>query len=207
MSDFQLWWWPVGHSRAVPMGCVATFGRLGRVQDYGRSLLPWLKVDANVWFPLTRLRLSKSEREQRVRESLAAVGLTNAGSKYPWQLSGGMQQRMAIARALAYRPSLLLMDEPFASVDAQTRADLQDLVLKVRRQFDVTIGFVTHDIDESVYLADRIVVLSGPPTHVAAEFPVDLPRERDQIGTKELDNFIRLRGEVARMIRAMGKPE
>ena len=175
-------------------------------QDYGRSLFPWLTVGANIRFPLTRLRLGKSEVNHRIQESLKAVGLAGAESKSPWQLSGGMQQRVAIARALAYQPSLLLMDEPFASVDAQTRSDLQDLVLSVRREFEITIGFVTHDIDESVYLADRIVVLSSPPTRVAAEFIVDLPRDRDQISTRELDNFVSLRGEVARVIRGMSEP-
>ena len=106
--------------------------------------------------------------------------------RYPWQLSGGMQQRVAIARALAYQPSILLMDEPFASVDAQTRGDLEDLVLQVREEFGITILFVTHDIDESVYLSDRVVVLTHSPTEVKEVIPVGLPKPRDQIATKEL---------------------
>ena len=112
-----------------------------------------------------------------------------------------MQQRVAIARALAYQPSILLMDEPFASVDAQTRGDLEDLVLKVREQYGITILFVTHDIDESVYLADRVVVLTQSPTEVKEQVPIGLPRPRDQIATKELPEFVELRGHVQRLIR------
>ena len=112
-----------------------------------------------------------------------------------------MQQRVAIARALAYQPSLLLMDEPFASVDAQTRDDLEDLVLQVRKDYGVTILFVTHDIDESVYLADRIVVLTHAPTQVQEVVPVDLGPDRDQIATKELAEFARLRTHVYRLIK------
>jgi NitT/TauT family transport system ATP-binding protein len=121
--------------------------------------------------------------------------------RYPWQLSGGMQQRVAIARALAYQPSILLMDEPFASVDAQTRGDLEDLVLQVRDEFGITILFVTHDIDESVYLSDRIVVLTHSPTEVKEVIPVGLPTPRDQIATKELAEFTRLRAHVYRLIK------
>jgi NitT/TauT family transport system ATP-binding protein len=120
---------------------------------------------------------------------------------YPWQLSGGMQQRVAIARALAYQPRLLLMDEPFASVDAQTRSDLEDLVLDVHAEFGITVVFVTHDIDESVYLSDRVVVLTHRPTRVKEIVEVELPRPRDQVTTKELPEFARLRGHVVRLIR------
>jgi NitT/TauT family transport system ATP-binding protein len=112
-----------------------------------------------------------------------------------------MQQRVAIARALAYQPSILLMDEPFASVDAQTRADLEDLTLGVRDRYGITILFVTHDIDESVYLPDRVVVLTHSPTEVKEIVPVDLPRPRDQIATKELPEFMQLRGHVYRQIK------
>jgi len=170
-------------------------------QDYSRSLFPWLRVAANVDFPLARRDLSKQERRARVEESLAAVDLTEAADRYPWQLSGGMQQRVAIARALAYRPRLLLMDEPFASVDAQTRADLQDLVLAVRARYSMTVLFVTHDIDESVYLGDRVLVLSRSPGRLVADIRVDLPHPRDQIATKESDIFVHRRAEVARLLR------
>jgi len=112
-----------------------------------------------------------------------------------------MQQRVAIARALAYQPAILLMDEPFASVDAQTRADLEDLVLRVRDEYGITILFVTHDIDESVYLSDRVVVLTHAPTEVKEILPVDLPSPRDQIATKELADFTSLRAHVYRLIK------
>ena len=170
-------------------------------QEYSRSLFPWLSVGGNIDMPLRNKRLGRAEREERITASLAEVGLGDAAERYPWQLSGGMQQRVAIARALAYRPAILLMDEPFASVDAQTRADLQDTLLDVWDRHDSTVLFVTHDIDESVYLADRVVVLSRAPARVVTEIVVDLPRPRDQIATKELPRFVELRAEVARLIR------
>jgi NitT/TauT family transport system ATP-binding protein len=170
-------------------------------QEYSRSLMPWLSVRNNVLLPLRHKQLSKRERDALVEESLGAVGLLRFMDRYPWQLSGGMQQRVAIARALAYQPSVLLMDEPFASVDAQTRGDLEDLVLRVRDEFGITILFVTHDIDESVYLSDRIVVLTHSPTEVKEVITVGLPRPRDQIATKELPEFARLRAHVYRLIK------
>jgi NitT/TauT family transport system ATP-binding protein len=112
-----------------------------------------------------------------------------------------MQQRVAIARGLAYQPKMLLMDEPFGALDAQTRADLEDLVLRVRDAFGVTIVFVTHDIDESVYLADRVLVMGPRPTFIEADLAVVLPSPRDQIETKELPEFARVRGDVYRRIR------
>jgi NitT/TauT family transport system ATP-binding protein len=170
-------------------------------QDYSRSLMPWMTISSNVKLPLLASGLSKAERNARAREALEAVSLPDAGHMYPWQLSGGMQQRAAIARALAYKPRLLLMDEPFASVDAQTRADLEDLVLRVHAEFGITVLFVTHDIDESVYLADRVIVLTHRPTTVREVVPVTLPRPRDQLKTKELREFAHLRGHVLRLIR------
>jgi NitT/TauT family transport system ATP-binding protein len=154
-----------------------------------------------VLLPLRHRKLSRAQRASLVEESLAAVGLTEFIDRYPWQLSGGMQQRVAIARALAYQPAILLMDEPFASVDAQTRGDLEDLVLRVREEYGITILFVTHDIDESVYLSNRIVVLTHAPTEVKEIIPVDLPLPRDQIDTKELPEFAHLRAHVYRLIK------
>jgi NitT/TauT family transport system ATP-binding protein len=170
-------------------------------QEYSRSLLPWASVRNNVLLPLRHKQLPRADRGRLVEEALESVGLTRFIDHYPWQLSGGMQQRVAIARALAYQPSILLMDEPFASVDAQTRGDLEDLILRVRDEYGITILFVTHDIDESVYLADRVVVLTHSPTEVKEIVPVDLPRPRDQIATKELSEFTHLRGHVYRLIR------
>src|ERR671915_2365758 len=155
-------------------------------QEYGRSLFPWMSVRQNVAFPLRRKRLGKQEAAQLVERAVESVGLTGFLDRYPWELSGGMQQRVAIARALAYQPEILLMDEPFASVDAQTRADLEDLILDVHRRYGVTVAFVTHDIDESVYLGDRIVVLTRAPSHVQEVLEVNLPERRDQVDTKEL---------------------
>lgn len=168
-------------------------------QDYSRSLPPWLSVAKNVMFPLTGI--STAEKQERAKEALEAVGLKGHEDKYPWELSGGMQQRVAIARALAYQPRLLLMDEPFASLDAQTREELEDLVLRLRENFDITTLFVTHDITESVYLADRILVLTKSPAALAEVIDVPIPAPRDQIATKEREDFVHLRSHVARLIR------
>jgi NitT/TauT family transport system ATP-binding protein len=171
-------------------------------QEYTRSLMPWLSVKKNVTFPLAAQGLGKDEQESRASAALHEVGLQGFENKYPWQLSGGMQQRVAIARAVAYQPSLLLMDEPFASVDAQTRADLEDLVLRVQQDTGVTVLFVTHDIDEAVYLSGRVVVLSSRPTRVKAELDVPLPYPRDQLRTRALPKFVELRTEILAMIQA-----
>ncbi|MEV4598707.1 ABC transporter ATP-binding protein [Amycolatopsis sp. NPDC049253] len=169
-------------------------------QDYSRSLFPWLTVAKNVEFPLRWTKLDKAERRKRAAAALSAVGLEGVGAKFPWQLSGGMQQRVSIARALASRPALLIMDEPFASVDAQTRFELEDLLRRVQREQGTTVLLVTHDIDESVYLGDRVLVLSKSPASIVADLPVDLPAERDQITTRESSEFVTLRGEVARLL-------
>ncbi|MFG2089729.1 MULTISPECIES: ABC transporter ATP-binding protein [unclassified Spirillospora] len=174
-------------------------------QDYSRSLFPWLTVRDNVALPLRRRGKSRSERRAAAEEALESVGLHDAGRKYPWQLSGGMQQRVSIARALAYRPSLMLMDEPFGSVDAQTREDLEDLVLEVHRTQKMTILLVTHDIDESVYVGDRVIVLNRSPARVHADLTVGLPSVRDQIDTRGLPEFVQLRAEVGRLVRGGAK--
>ncbi|MFJ3668947.1 ABC transporter ATP-binding protein [Streptomyces sp. NPDC090106] len=171
-------------------------------QDYGRSLYPWLTVRDNVALPLRRQGLGRTERRAEAERILDRVGLDGTARRHPWQLSGGMQQRVAIARALVCRPSLLLMDEPFGSLDAQTREDLEDLLLEVHRTDGTTIVFVTHDIDESVYLGDRVVVLSaGPGSHVLLDLPVGLPGKREQIATRGLPEFVALRAEVGRAVR------
>ena len=172
------------------------------LQDYGRSLYPWLSARDNVAMPLRHTTRGRAARRKAADAALAAVGLPDVGEKYPWQLSGGMQQRVAIARALACEPVLLLMDEPFGSVDAQTREDLEDLVLRVRQERDITILLVTHDIDESVYVGDRVIVLTAGPGRVRADLRVNLPPPRDQIETKELPEFVRLRTEVSRLVRS-----
>src|SRR5205807_5003451 len=141
--------------------------------------------DLNVALPLRRTQRNRALRRQAAEESLAAVGLTGVSGRYPWQLSGGMQQRVALARALACEPVLLLMDEPFGAVDAQTREDLEDLLLRVQAERSITTLLVTHDIDESVYAGDRVIVLTRGPGRIRAEVAVDLPGPRDQITTKE----------------------
>ncbi|WP_433871137.1 ABC transporter ATP-binding protein [Saccharopolyspora sp. CA-218241] len=186
--------------RGVPSDLAVVF------QDYSRSLFPWLSVRSNVEFPLRARGVGKAERRERADEVLEWVGLTGAARKYPWQLSGGMQQRVSIARALACRPALLLMDEPFASVDAQTRFELEDLLLRVRTQFESTVLLVTHDIDESIYLGDRVFVLSKSPASIVADLEIPLGDERDQITTRESESFVHLRSEVARLLRVRTAP-
>lgn len=173
-------------------------------QDYGRSLMPWFKVWRNVELPLVNTVKDPAARRERVAQALAEVNLTGFEASYPWQLSGGMQQRVAIARGLAYQPEVLLMDEPFASVDAQTRADLEDLTLKVRRDLGITIVLVTHDIDEAVYLSDRVIVMSSRPTTVLDDVKIDLPDVRDQVTTKSLPQFAEHRAHVLSLIRGRG---
>jgi NitT/TauT family transport system ATP-binding protein len=174
-------------------------------QEYGRSLMPWLRVRDNVELPLKAKGLPKAERVALVQESLAAVGLADAATAYPWQLSGGMQQRVAIARAIAFQPRVLLMDEPFAAVDAQTRADLEDLVRSVWQRFGMTMLFVTHDIDESVYLAERVIILSSSPTIVLEDLAIDLPAQRDQLETRSSPRFVELRHHVYEQVQMAKK--
>jgi NitT/TauT family transport system ATP-binding protein len=169
-------------------------------QEYGRSLFPWMSVAANVELPL-KGKQPEARRRRLVGRALDAVGLADAGAAYPWQLSGGMQQRVAIARAIAYEPHILLMDEPFAAVDAQTRAELEDLIRRIWTEFAMTILFVTHDIDEAVYLGQRIVILSNSPTVVQEDLAVDLPDRRDQLTTRSDPRFTTLRGHVYEQIQ------
>jgi NitT/TauT family transport system ATP-binding protein len=181
--------------KGTPEGLAIVF------QDYSRSLMPWLSVRDNVALPLRSAGVGKQERLAKAAAALAEVGLGDFLDAYPWQLSGGMQQRVAIARALAFNPKAIVMDEPFASVDAQTRADLEDLVLKVRDELGIAVMLVTHDIDEAVYLADTVLVLSGKPATVKALIPVELPTPRDQLATKAEPRFAELRGEIYTYIK------
>jgi NitT/TauT family transport system ATP-binding protein len=170
-------------------------------QEYGRSLFPWMRVRENVELPLKNQGVPRAERDKLVDDALEAVGLSHVPRSYPWQLSGGMQQRVAIARAIAYQPEVLLMDEPFAAVDAQTRADLEDLIRSVWRKLKVTILFVTHDIDESVYLGERVIILSSSPTVIQEDITIDLPEDRDQLNTRSLPRFTELRHHVYEQIQ------
>jgi NitT/TauT family transport system ATP-binding protein len=170
-------------------------------QEYARSLFPWLTVAQNVELPLKEKGVPKSQRGPKVAAALEAVGLADVPRSYPWQLSGGMQQRVAIARAVAYEPHILLMDEPFAAVDAQTRADLEDLVRDLWHRLGLTLLFVTHDIDESIYLGQRVLVLSGRPTVIMEDVIVNLPDERDQLTTRNDPEFARLRAHVYDLVQ------
>ncbi|MFB6170560.1 MAG: ABC transporter ATP-binding protein [Haloarculaceae archaeon] len=147
-------------------------------QEYG--LFPWRTVLGNVTFGLEQRALSASEREARAREMIDLVGLSGFEDAYPGELSGGMKQRVGIARALAVDPNLLLMDEPFGSVDAQTRGMLHDELLHIWEETGKTVLFVTHDVEEAVTLADRVVVVSGAPGTVREVVDVDLARPRDR---------------------------
>jgi NitT/TauT family transport system ATP-binding protein len=170
-------------------------------QEYGRSLFPWLTVWHNVALPLVQKKAARAETRRLVEAALAEVGLADVHGAYPWQLSGGMQQRVAIARAIAYQPKILLMDEPFAAVDAQTRAELEDLTRSLWRRHRATILFVTHDIDEAVYMGQRVLVLSSSPTTVLEDVAIDLPAERDQLATRSSPRFAELRSRVYEQIQ------
>ena len=163
-------------------------------QQYGKSLLPWMTVEENVVFAFNhRLRLSRAEARERCREHLAMVGLADFAHAYPWQLSGGMQQRVAIARALSANPSVLLMDEPFSSVDALTRVELQALILELWERQRFTAVLVTHDVDEALFLADRVVVLTARPATIAEVIDTHLPRPRRAVEVHESKKFLALR--------------
>ena len=172
-----------------PEGVVFVF------QNYAASLLPWRTIERNVALGLEG-KVSRAELSRRVADALAMVGLTDRAKDYPWRLSGGMQQRVQLARGLAMDACVLLMDEPFGALDAMTKASLQDELQRVHQQRNPTVAFVTHDIDEAVYLSDRILILSGSPATIAREIAVELPRPRDQLATKELPEFLRLRRMV-----------
>jgi sulfonate transport system ATP-binding protein len=159
-------------------------------QDH--RLVPWMTVEDNIAFALRRL--PRAERPARVREKLALVGLSGVSQSFPGQLSGGMAQRVALARALSHGPEVLLLDEPFGALDALTRLTLQDAVLKIRGSQNITMIVVTHDIEEAIYLADQIVVLSSRPGRVRACIPIDLPRPRDRADPQ----FVALRSSIHR---------
>jgi NitT/TauT family transport system ATP-binding protein len=166
-------------------------------QQYSKSIFPWLTARRNVEFGMRRRRYaSRAERTADVERYLAMVGLEQFADFYPWQLSGGMQQRVAIARALAYQPDVLLMDEPFSSLDAMTRASLQDLLGGIFRELDVTVIFVTHDIEEAIYLSDRVLILGAAPGHVVADLPVELPRPRTHLETRQSAGYLELRRDL-----------
>lgn len=164
------------------------------------ALFPWKTVQGNVTFGLRMRGVAKAEREATAAEYLRLVGLTGFEHRYPHELSGGMQQRLGVARVLANEPAVMLMDEPFASIDAQTRRRLQEDLTRIFQERRPTVFFVTHDVDEAVFLSDRVVVLSGRPSSVHEIVTVDLPRPRAWRTTGELPQFRALRNRITDLL-------
>ncbi|MBN9084438.1 MAG: ABC transporter ATP-binding protein [Rhizobiales bacterium] len=162
-------------------------------QDYGRALLPWRSVRSNIALSLEGTGRSKEEIAETVTRLMAMTGLSAASSKYPSELSGGMQQRVQIARCIAQKPKLLLMDEPFGALDALTRQSLQDELLSIVAAQKITVVFITHDLEEAIYLGDKVIALGANPGRVLADLTIDLPRPRHQLATREEPEFLRMR--------------
>jgi NitT/TauT family transport system ATP-binding protein len=171
-------------------------------QDYGKALLPWRTAAGNVSLALEAANIPTAQRGPRIAELLTKVGLPDHAGKYPAEMSGGMQQRLQIARCLAQDPVALLMDEPFGALDAMTRQSLQDEVLSLVAASGATVLFVTHDLEEAIYLGDRVIGLLPHPGRIGIEVKVDLPRPRDQLTTREHPEFLRLRRELFDFIKA-----
>lgn len=162
-------------------------------QDYGRALLQWRTVAENIALALEARAIPKSEHQDRVNLLLKKMRLEAHSRKYPSQLSGGMQQRVQIARCLAQEPRALLMDEPFGALDAFTRQDLQDELLRLSDEQGRSILFVTHDIEEAIYLGNRVIALAPNPGRIAEVVDIDLPRPRNQLTTRDDPRFLEYR--------------
>jgi NitT/TauT family transport system ATP-binding protein len=175
-------------------------------QDFNKSLFAWRSVLGNVRFGLEARGNHSRQAEVKARSLIDLVGLKGFEKHYPWELSGGMQQRVAIARALAYEPEVLLMDEPFGSLDALTRLELEDTLLKLWQELSTTILFITHDIEEAIYLSDRILLLSQRPSQIVEELPIDFARPRNQVATRAEARFMEIRNRIYQKIRNEGAP-
>lgn len=171
-------------------------------QDYSRALLPWRTAASNVSLALEARGIPSAQRAGRIHALLATMGLDGHADKFPGLMSGGMQQRVQIARCLAQEPVLLLMDEPFGALDAMTRSALQDEMLRVVGGTGTTVFFVTHDLEEALYLGDRVVAMKPNPGRITETFEVTLPRPRNQLTTREHPEFLRLRRVLFDFIRA-----
>jgi NitT/TauT family transport system ATP-binding protein len=167
-------------------------------QDYGRALLPWRTVAGNVALALEARGIPASEHAGRIAPLLAKLRLAEHADKFPAQLSGGMQQRLQIARCLAQEPQVLLMDEPFGSLDAITRQELQDEVARLAKDERRTVLFVTHDLEEAIYLGDRVIALAASPGRIAEIVEIELPRPRQQLATRENARFLQYRHRLYR---------
>lgn len=165
-------------------------------QDYANALLPWRTAEGNVSLALEAAGVPRAARHERICTLLRSVGLGGSEGKYPSEMSGGMQQRLQIARCLAQDPDVLLMDEPFGALDAMTRQKLQDEVLRIVKASKVSAFFVTHDLEEAIYLADRIIALEPNPGRVSKIFDVTLPKPRNQLTTREMPEFLHLRRKL-----------
>jgi NitT/TauT family transport system ATP-binding protein len=165
------------------------------------ALFPWRTTLANVTFGLEQLGLSRRQRTEQAREHLALVGLTGFEDRYPHELSGGMKQRVAIARSLAYQPGILLMDEPFAALDAQTREQLQDELLRIWRTTGTTVVFITHGIEEAVYLGQRVAVMTSRPGRIKKVVEVPLTARSATEDLRSDPEFARYRHEIWSLLR------
>ena len=165
-------------------------------QDYAKALLPWRTAAGNVALALEAMGAPRAGRAAHISALLERVGLKGQDNKYPGQMSGGMQQRLQIARCLAQEPAALMMDEPFGALDAMTRQSLQDEMLDIARLTGATILFVTHDLEEAIYLGDRVIGLAPHPGRIGIELSIDLPRPRDQVATRESPRFLALRRQL-----------
>jgi NitT/TauT family transport system ATP-binding protein len=170
-------------------------------QDYSKALLPWRSVIGNIALSLEAEGISYAEQLPLIAALLAKMGLEGAANQYPGQLSGGMQQRVQIARCLAQRPKILLMDEPFGALDAMTRQALQDEILALSSEQHMTVVFITHDLEEAIYLGDRVVVLGDTPARIIESIDVDLPHPRDQLTTREDSRFLAHRHRLCGLLR------
>lgn len=170
-------------------------------QDYGKALLPWRTAEGNISLALETTGYPREKRRERIRELLQLVGLDTHSKRFPKEMSGGMQQRLQIARALALEPSVLLLDEPFGALDAMTRQGLQDEMLALVRSSGATAFFVTHDLEEAIYLGDRVIGLNAHPGRIGISLEIDLPTPRNQLETRELPDFLRLRHELFSFIK------
>ena len=170
-------------------------------QDYTKALLPWRTVAGNVALGLEACGVAEPRRSERVQQLLAKMVLGHCAGQYPAQLSGGMQQRVQIARALGQDPQLLLMDEPFGALDAITRQGLQDEVARIAAEQKTTVVFITHDLEEAIYLGDQVIVLASNPGRIAERIAVDIPRPRSQLETREDPRFLGYRHRLFGLLK------